>query len=63
MGINETFHNQKKKKRTRRVMIVSNRFEIQHLTMMIHEPEVDYDYKTFLYHNRFTRIVKYHDSL
>lgn len=40
-------------------MIVSYRFEIQHLTMMIHEPEVDYDYKTFLYHNRFTRIVKY----
>lgn len=62
MGINETFHNQKKK-RARRVMIVSNRFEIQHLTTMIHEPEVDYDYKTFLYHNRFTRIVKYHDSL
>lgn len=44
-------------------MIVSYRFEIQHLTMMLHEPEVDYDYKTFLYHNRFTRIVKYHDSL
>ena len=43
-------------------MIVPNRIEIQHLTMMIHEPEVDYDYKTFLYHNGFNRIMKYHDS-
>ena len=51
------------KEKKKRAMIVSYRLEIQHLTMMIHEPEVDYDYKTFLYHNRFTRIVKYHDSL